>query len=685
MSGRVVRRVRLPVDQRSPAAARELVRAAVADAGLPHLLDEALLLTTEISTNGVVHARTELDLEIHADPTGLTVMVTDFRSGAPAIRMRAGTPHEAPDLAEHGRGLLLVDRIAASWGTTHQGEAKGVWFRLNGTPLGNPDGDPGADGARDSAPAPPAGARAGGLGVGVLDWVTGPELTLADELGVAPLAGELLNRLCDVVGTPAARLELDQADGYGRQTFAAHGTPGSGEPDRTLRVRLALTRPWRGEMVIDRPVHDDPYLVPLANVVAGRLALLLENDRLHRTDLRRRSWLMFLAEASELLAQSLDVDLTLALIPQLVVPRLGRWCAVHRLDDWGEVHLAAATHADESQLPWLLETLELPGANAPKARLRDLQRTSVRTPLSGALDGVALPLVARGNFIGTLSIGRHLNRRLDTDEIAVTEDIARRAALAVDNARIHAERSRIAQTLQQALLPPALPSVGGLEFAAEYVPTGAGVDVGGDFYDVLPMPHGEWLLAIGDVSGKGVHAATVTGLVRDVIRVLAREGKPLPELISALNETLIERATGRYCTLALATVGPEENGYRQVRLHLAGHDRPVLLRAEGDTELVGATGTAVGLLETVTAPETVIPLGPGDALVFYTDGITERRRGGELFGHTRLKETAARLAGLPADVMAARLRATALAFSPEEPRDDIAILALRNGLERAAS
>jgi serine phosphatase RsbU (regulator of sigma subunit) len=300
-------------------------------------------------------------------------------------------------------------------------------------------------------------------------------------------------------------------------------------------------------------------------------------------------------------------------------------------------------------------------------------------PIGPPMDGIAVPLMARGQRLGTLSVGRHdRQHRHDPDEVAVLEDVARRAALAIENARIHAERRRVAHTLQQSLLPPVLPVVDGIGFAAEYVPTGDDADVGGDFYDVIPLPDGRWLVVVGDVSGKGVQAAAVTGLVRDVIRVLVSDGKPLPEALARLNETLVERGGGRYCTLALAAVGRGFRGQLDVSLHLAGHDRPVLVRADGRASFVGTGGTALGLLDSITSPAEDIPLGPGDALVFYTDGVTERRRGRELFGTERLRDAAAPLAGYSADVVAARLRSTAIGFSGESPRDDIAILVLRN-------
>jgi serine phosphatase RsbU (regulator of sigma subunit) len=116
----------------------------------------------------------------------------------------------------------------------------------------------------------------------------------------------------------------------------------------------------------------------------------------------------------------------------------------------------------------------------------------------------------------------------------------------------------------------------------------------------------------------------------------------------------------------------------EVTLHLAGHDRVVLLRADGAASFVGEGGTALGLLEAISSPAATVTLRPGDLMIFYTDGVTERRRGRELFGTELLRESARPLAGYPADVVAARLRATTLGFSVEEPRDDIAILVLRN-------
>jgi sigma-B regulation protein RsbU (phosphoserine phosphatase) len=637
------------------------------EAGLELLLDEALLLTTELTTNGVVHAGTDLDVEIIASTETITVTVLDFRVG-PLVSARPGAPaRSGGDLAERGRGLLLVDQLASSWGTVHFGHGKGVWFRLD-----CPDLTPelltppalevaarrGTGGVHGSPPAPEALTALGTAGTG-----------LRDNAGLEEVTEELLQRLCDVAGATGAAATVDEGDGV--RTIAAVGRI-SGSTDNGLRLPLRLTKPWRGELLVAGG-GGDPYVRPLAALTADRLALLVENHRLRRTDSERRTWLTFLAEVSELLAQSLDVELTLALIPRLVVPRLGQWCAVHVADEsGGELRLAAVAHADEARLSELLDGLVL-----VEPQLKEAMGSDAVVPIAAPVEGYVVALIARGQQLGTLTVGRGRDTWQRTEEVAVVEDVARRAALAIDNARIHAERRTIAQTLQRSLLPPQLPKVDGVEFGAEYVPTREGVDVGGDFYDVLPLSDRRWLVVVGDVSGKGVHAAIVTGLVRDVTRVLVRDGRSLPEVLNRLNETLVERGAGRFCTLCLAAITRRPEGL-EVTLHLAGHDQPVLVEADGTTSMVGRCGTALGLLDTLRSPSVKVLLRPGDTLIFYTDGVTERRHGVELFGVERLRREAAALAGFPAEVVVARLRAATLNFSPEPPRDDIAIFAVRN-------
>ena len=235
-------------------------------------------------------------------------------------------------------------------------------------------------------------------------------------------------------------------------------------------------------------------------------------------------------------------------------------------------------------------------------------------------EGFAVPLVARGQRLGTLAVGRHLRHRHDADEVAVLEDVARRAALAIDNARIHDERRKVARTLQ-AVAAAAGAAARRRASASPPSTCRPAREVGGDFYDVVPLGDDRWLVVVGDVSGKGVQAATVTGLVRDVIRILVDDGKPMTEILCRVNRTLV---AARRRPLLHAGDGVGRPGGRTARstvcLHLAGHDRAVLVRADGKTSFVGEGGTALGLLETISSPD-----ADGDAAAGRLADLLHRR------------------------------------------------------------
>jgi hypothetical protein len=503
----------------------------------------------------------------------------------------------------------------------------------------------------------------------MIDAVVGPA-GAEPRVGAAGLS-DLLDRLGRGLGVATGTIIVDRADGAGPQVLARYTSaqPAAGD-GRTVRVPLGLSRPWTGQLTLTGARGH--YAQPVAVLTAGQFALLLENRRLEEAHDDRRGWLLFLAEAGELLAQSMNVELTAALVPRLVVPRLGQWCAVHLANEYGELSLTSLTHADEGAIARL--TAHLDQALTALERVVDGQGFA---PLGPPTDGMSFPLRFRGERLGVLTVGRPADRPHTPEELAIVEDLGRRAGVAIDNARVHDNRGRIATALQASLLPPTLPSIQGLEVAAAYVPTGDGLDVGGDFYDIMPLPGQGWMLVVGDVSGKGVGAAAVTGLVREVLHTLALDYHEPEHTLSRLNATLVERGGGYFCTLALAFLSQVAPGRFELSLHLAGHDRPVLLRADGTTSLVGEGGTALGLLDVISTPRTTIQLDHGDALVFYTDGVTERRKGRTLYGHRRLRNEMSSLAGSPAAVLASQLRSSVLAFSPSPPRDDIAIVALR--------
>ncbi len=656
---------------------------ALADRGDEHfddLLDTAVLLASELCENAVLHAGTEFELAVTVTDTAVTVEVTDRGNGP--LELHLSQPRQRYGrAASHGRGLALVQRLASAWGTRHESDGRHViWFSLN------------RGGGAEPAPAPVVDHDP------ELVWSTAEQArwllhippALIDRLQPEELVAELVRRLRELLDAASVSVVIDEGDGA--RELARDGAPGSGT---AVEVRLPMTAPLRGSLRVEHragPVAADPEQTrDLTELIANRVAMAVETQWLRGVDQRRRAWMTYLAEASELLGQSLDVDLTVTVVPQVVVPRLGRWCAVHLLDPTGRLRLAALTHADENRLPELRAVVDPDGSpGLPPELARVLATLTDESGVHGSdgsarfatpTDGIAVPMRARGTPIGILIMGRPDGRPHSPEDLVLAGDIARRAALAIHNAQSTAAHVEVSQALQQALLPRALPTAPGLDVAAAYLPASSGSDVGGDFYDVLTMDPTSWLVSIGDVCGKGARAAARTGLVRDVLRVLVREGRPLPTAVSMLNEVMMEAADPlQFCTLAAAIVrhgrGPEHPGL-DVELLLAGHLQPVLVRAGGGAELVGEFGTPVGLIPQVRMGCSEHRLDPGDTLLLYTDGVTERRRGREQFGSDRLLEVAGNAAGAPAGQLVAAVREAVERFSGAALDDDVAMVAVR--------
>ncbi len=267
------------------------------------------------------------------------------------------------------------------------------------------------------------------------------------------------------------------------------------------------------------------------------------------------------------------------------------------------------------------------------------------------------PIVtADGYRLGALCVADHQPREVTETELLVLQDLAavivdelelRRSVLrevAVERRRGEevmrekAKAERIARTLQQTLLPPILPRIPGLEVNAFFHPSPS-EDVGGDFYDVFPLGEGRWAATIGDVSGKGVQAASLTSLARYALRGAAIQTEDPAAVMASLNETVAfdqhQTSEPRYCTAAVAFVQPDPDG-ATVALSNGGHPPVVVCRKDGTFERLTDSGPLVGWLRGAVYPTTRIRLDRGDALLFYTDGITDSRRYGHQFGQGRL-------------------------------------------------
>ncbi|MDJ1130939.1 SpoIIE family protein phosphatase [Streptomyces iconiensis] len=444
---------------------------------------------------------------------------------------------------------------------------------------------------------------------------------------------------------------------------------------------------------------------------ADRIALAVERARLTELERLRRGSLSFLVEASDLLAGTLDRDQTLALMAQMTVPTLATWCAVYTVAEPGsEPKLSYVLHEDEDRIDNLKallakvdppEPVPTPGARvwtaptdaAHSAALRTSLRsvvmseedhhlspgTTLATAAAVGGETVVLPLVARNRVIGMLTLGKPTDERFRQEILELAEDLSRRAALALDNARLYSERTAISQSLQRSLLPPELPEVsGGVEVDVIYRAAGEGNEVGGDFYDLFEIRDGIYGFAIGDVCGTGPEAAAVTGLARHALRLLAREGLGGPAVLERLNTAILdEGARSRFLTLLYGEMRPQEDGSAELKVVCAGHPLPLRLRQDGTVEPAADPQPLLGVMDDLELYEQTVVLDPGDVLLCVTDGVTERREGTRMLGDDGLADVLTTCTGLTAGAVAARIMRAVERFANDAPSDDMAILAMR--------
>jgi len=274
---------------------------------------------------------------------------------------------------------------------------------------------------------------------------------------------------------------------------------------------------------------------------------------------------------------------------------------------------------------------------------------------------------------------------------ALLAGIGAHAASALQSARLHeqaraeldarnralAERDEVARQLQRSLLPPALPTVPGLDLAAGYLPMTEGI--GGDFYDVYPLGDAGWGIVLGDVCGKGPATAGVTALARHTVRASAMAGHPPDESVQILNQAMIggEDEARTFCTLVDARLQPHDGGVRIVA-GVAGHPPILILRAGGILEAVGPTGHLVGMFDEISASVVTAELGRGDLCVLYTDGATDvRRDGGEVFGDERLADVVRSCRSMSAAAVVRSIELAVVDFQRGEISDDLAVVVVR--------
>ncbi|WP_435642916.1 SpoIIE family protein phosphatase [Streptomyces sp. H49] len=446
---------------------------------------------------------------------------------------------------------------------------------------------------------------------------------------------------------------------------------------------------------------------------ADRIALAVESARLGELERLRRGSLSFLVEASDLLAGTLDRDQTLALMAQMTVPTLATWCAVYTIaDQASEPYLSYVLHEDEELIDGIKSLLSkvappdpvptpgarvwtVPGEVAHQAALRTSMRSlgltggpthrvasgigpTLATASAVGGETVVLPLVARNRVIGMLVLGKPTDEHFRQEILELAEDLSRRAALALDNARLYSERTAISQALQRSLLPPGTPDIEGVEVEVIYRAAGEGNEVGGDFYDLFPIGNGAYGFAIGDVCGTGPNAAAVTGLARHALRLLAREGLSGPAVLERLNSAILDEGDrSRFLTLLYGEMRPQEDGSAELKVVCAGHPLPLRLRQDGTVTPAAEPQPLLGVIEDLELYEETVTLDPGDVLLCVTDGVTERREGTRMLGDDGLADVLTTCTGLTAGAVAARIMRAVERFASDAPSDDMAILAMR--------
>jgi PAS domain S-box-containing protein len=536
---------------------------------------------------------------------------------------------------------------------------------------------------------------------GVADAVTAQRpdgrLVFANEAAAASMGFESPRELMEApLTTFTERFDILDEDGEPYPLEALPGRRALGGEDNAetvVRFRVRETGDERWSAVKATPIRDHDGKVTMAiNVI--------EDITTHkRAELAQR----FLARSAEVLASSLDPDQLLVEIANLAVPELADWCSVEVATDSGLLERKALAHVNPAVRQRALDLARRypPDPNAPQGVYQvvrtgqpelypDIPDEMLRTAAVdeehynemvaiGMRSAIVVPMTTRGRTLGALTwVTGRSGRRFDEQDVELAQELARRCATAIDNARVYSDRAYIARTLQQSLLPVELPDIPGIETAARFRPTGEGNEVGGDFYDLFETGNRGWTVVMGDVCGKGPDAAAVTALARYTLRAAAMRERVPSRSLAVLNEALLrQRDDRRFCTVAYAYIEQLDHGAR-VGLSTGGHPLPLLLRADGTVEQVGRPGTLLGIVPDPDLEDHTVMLEPGDALVFYTDGVIEQRASSNgVLDERRLSELVATCTGRDPDAIASRIEEAAVLSQNGRPRDDIAVLVLR--------
>ena len=465
---------------------------------------------------------------------------------------------------------------------------------------------------------------------------------------------------------PATRLALSQ------------GMAGSAAFSLELRLRRAdgIARWFRA------------HLSPLDSG-DGWLAICTDIDDHKRQGQR----FAFIAQAGEALAESLDLQTTLERMLAIIVPEFGDWAAIDLFDENGRLKTAAAIHADPGKAALVRRLVGKYNHNPriePRiaAELRknqpivladiteDLITRAGASPLLSVLralaprSAVTIPLRTRGGTIGSLvAYWAETPRQYAHDDLPLFQELTKRAAVSIENARLYEREREVATEFQRAALPISLPHVAGVRFDGIYVPASDRELLGGDWYDALRLSDGRIVISIGDVAGSGLAAAVIMSSMRQVIRGVAQVYADPIAMLDAADKTL---KTEHPDTFVTAFVGVFDPVARTLTHASAGHPMPLLRDAGGTVSMLTGGAAPLGLrVRGETATCTALP--EKAFLVFYTDGLIEAGHD-MITGEKRLRAATARSRIVNAPSPAEALYRAVL---DGDGSDDIVILTLQ--------
>ncbi|NYJ34320.1 serine phosphatase RsbU (regulator of sigma subunit)/anti-sigma regulatory factor (Ser/Thr protein kinase) [Nocardiopsis aegyptia] len=710
-----VARHEFPPAPETAAAAREFVHDTLLSWGVEPT-DDVILLVSELVTNAVIHAKSSLEVTVRRGEGSTEVMVTDAapERAVPQAGPLSVDTSASPDARSGGLGLALASAIASSWGVSYGRADKAVWFRVDDVP------------EQASLESPPV--RGGVRRASRPTTWSALDAALRARLSLPQLLERTVEHAATALGGDAAYIALATSD---ETMWEVRSAVGLNDPWRPLRVRteevfpsaapepgavinddLMIARANRGRLarggmrsLVTAPLIVDGRVTGLLGVASGRprhfgptaakrlqegadlIALPVERSRLAEVELNRRASLSFLAEASDLLAGTLDERMTGALAAQLITSRLGRWCAIHTINELGTSELTHVVHTDENYNDVLRDVL----TNLPPREERDPQPLWTPADLAEVDEhlarelargpAISIPLVAHGRPLGRMTVGKSENDDFTRDEVDVADDLSRRVASAMENARLHEKQSAMSEALQRSLLPAREkePTIPGVDHAVFYRPQDEKNVVGGDFYDVFAAS-GRWCFAIGDVCGTGPEAAAVTGLARHTLRALAKEGFTPSHIMQRLNMAILDENTStRFLTMLYGEMTPstDESGGMRLRMVSAGHPLPLRLNQKGEVESFGSSQPLLGAFEDVGFTTENVDIRPGEVVLAVTDGVTERRSNSDMLGDEGLMEIFSGCAGLTAQAVISRIDRELEEYAPGGHTDDTAMLVLR--------